>query len=127
MLLKGILWIINKFSLLFQGEETVKEVAEETAVQDVGWLEWMAWTPSVAIFYSVIGTILISMTIWEIKSPTTERKGFLPILTTRGDRLFIGLLGSAFINLFWLGLTGLYQGYALDISLVYMFIIARWG
>jgi hypothetical protein len=32
------------------------------------------------------------MTVWEIKSPTTLRKGFLPIATTRGDRLFIGLL-----------------------------------
>jgi predicted small integral membrane protein len=34
------------------------------------------------------------MTVWEIKSPTTMRKGFLPIATTRGDRLFIGLLSG---------------------------------
>jgi predicted small integral membrane protein len=39
------------------------------------------------------------MTVWEIKSPTTERRGFLPIATTRGDRLFIGLLSAAWLNL----------------------------
>ena len=39
------------------------------------------------------------MTVWEIKSPTVMRKGFLPIATTRGDRLFIGLLAAAYVNL----------------------------
>ena len=45
------------------------------------------------------------MTIWEIKSPTTLRRGWLPIETTRGDRLFIGLLCMAYINLLWIGLV----------------------
>jgi predicted small integral membrane protein len=31
------------------------------------------------------------------------RKGFLPMATTRGDRLFIGLLLAAYINLAWVG------------------------
>jgi predicted small integral membrane protein len=39
------------------------------------------------------------MTLWEIKSPTTLRKGWLPIATTRGDRMFIGLLSAAYLNL----------------------------
>jgi predicted small integral membrane protein len=39
------------------------------------------------------------MTVWELKSPTVLRKGFLPIPTTRGDRLFIGLLSAAYLNL----------------------------
>ncbi len=38
--------------------------------------------------------------------PTRLRKGFLPIATTRGDRLFIGLLSAAYINLAWVGLAG---------------------
>jgi predicted small integral membrane protein len=46
------------------------------------------------------------MTVWEIKSPTTVRKGFLPIATTRGDRLFIGLLTAAYINLAFVGMAG---------------------
>src|SRR4051794_30426872 len=61
--------------------------------------EWMAWTLPVAVFFCSIVLMLIVMTVWELKSPTVERKGFLPIVTTRGDRLFIGLLSAAYVNL----------------------------
>lgn len=66
--------------------------------------DWMAWTTPVAVFFTCIALMLIVMTVWEIKSPTVERKGFLPIATTRGDRLFIGLLTAAYLNLIWVGL-----------------------
>ena len=68
--------------------------------------EWMAWTLPVAVFFSCIVLMLIGMTVWEIKSPTAMRRGFLPLATTRGDRLFIGLLGAAYINLIFVGLSG---------------------
>jgi predicted small integral membrane protein len=68
-------------------------------------LDWMVWTLPVAVFFSCIGLMLIGMTVWELKSPTAMRHGFLPIETTRGDRLFIGLLIAAYINLAWLGLS----------------------
>ncbi len=61
--------------------------------------EWMAWTPPVAIFFTSIVLMLVGMTVWEMKSPTTMRKGWLPMETTRGDRLFIGLLSAAYVNL----------------------------
>jgi predicted small integral membrane protein len=61
--------------------------------------EWMAWTLPVAVFFCSIVLMLIGMTVWELKSPTVERKGWLPITTTRGDRLFIGLLSAAYVNL----------------------------
>ena len=61
--------------------------------------EWMAWTLPVAVFFCSIALMLIGMTVWELKSPTIERKGWLPITTTRGDRLFIGLLSAAWLNL----------------------------
>lgn len=67
---------------------------------------WMAWTLPVAVFFTCIVLMLAGMTLWEIKSPTVMRKGFLPITTTRGDRLFIGLLGAAYINLAFVGLAG---------------------
>ena len=60
---------------------------------------WMAWTLPVAVFFICIVLMLAGMTVWEIKSPTVMRKGFLPIATTRGDRLFIGLLSAAYVNL----------------------------
>ena len=61
--------------------------------------EWMAWTLPVAVFFCCIVLMLVGMTVWEFKSPTVERKGFLPMPTTRGDRLFIGLLSAAYLNL----------------------------
>jgi len=61
--------------------------------------EWMAWTLPVAVFFCSIVLMLVGMTVWELKSPTRLRKGWLPIATTRGDRLFIGLLAAAYVNL----------------------------
>lgn len=68
--------------------------------------DWMVWTTPVAVFFVVIALMLATMTIWEIKSPTTLRRGFLPIATTRGDRLFIGLLCAAYTNLAFVGISG---------------------
>jgi len=61
--------------------------------------EWMAWTLPVAVFFSCIVAMLAGMTLWELRSPTVLRKGFLPMATTRGDRLFVGLLTAAYLNL----------------------------
>ena len=69
--------------------------------------DWMVWTTPVAIFFSCVVAMLAIMTVLEIKRPTVPRKGFLPMVTTRGDRLFIGLLGAAYINLMFAGLAGL--------------------
>ena len=90
-------------------------------------LAWMNWTPVVGIFFAVIAGILVLMTIWEFASPTIERKGFLPIETTRGDRLFIGLLSAAYITLAFLGLSDLSLWIALAVSVVWLLILMRWG
>ena len=68
--------------------------------------EWMAWTTPVAVFFTCILCMLCGMTVWEIKSPTVLRRGFLPLETTRGDRLFIGLLAAAYTNLAFVGISG---------------------
>ena len=71
--------------------------------------DWMVWTTPVAVFFSCIALMLIGMTVWELKSPTTVRRGWLPTETTRGDRLFIGLLAAAYVNLIFIGLAGKFQ------------------
>ena len=68
--------------------------------------EWMAWTLPVAVFFICIALMLAGMTVWELNSPTSLRRGFLPMATTRGDRLFIGLLSAAYVNLAFVGLSG---------------------
>jgi predicted small integral membrane protein len=88
---------------------------------------WMAWTTPVALFFVAVLLMLIGMTLWQIRSPSIERKGFLPIPTTRGDRLFIGLLSSAYINLAWAGLTDLPQAIGAGISFVLLLVMMRWG
>jgi predicted small integral membrane protein len=89
-------------------------------------LQWMAWTGPTAIFFAVIAGLLVLFTILGIKYPETPRTGILRIETTRGDRLFITLLGSAFINAGWLALSGLPQWWALGICALYAVAVFRW-
>lgn len=89
--------------------------------------EWMAWTGLTATFFATIAGLLVCMTIWELAQPTRERRGFLPISTTRGDRFFIGLLSAAFIHLLWLGLTDWTLWGALTLAAVNMAVLLRYG
>ena len=88
---------------------------------------WMEWTLPVAIFFICVALMLIGMTIWEIRSPTIERKGLLPLRTTRGDRLFIGLLTAAYINLAWVGLTNINQFVGSAIGFLALFFVMAKG
>jgi predicted small integral membrane protein len=90
-------------------------------------MSWMAWTPPTAVFFAVIALLIAAYTAWAIYSPSLPRRGILPMETTRGDRLFVGLLGSAFINLAWVGLLTSSQWGAVVLSLAFLFIIGRWG
>jgi predicted small integral membrane protein len=89
--------------------------------------DWMYWIPQTAIFFITIFLMLCGMLVWELVSPTIERRGFLMIPTTRGTRFFLGLLGSAYIHLAWLGLTDLPLWIATIISVGWIIIIMRWG
>ena len=90
-------------------------------------MEWMAWTAPTASFFGVIALLLAAYTVWGIRSPSLPRRGLLPMATTRGDRLFVGLMGSAFIHLAWVGLTDASVWFAVGLSLLFMVCIARWG
>ncbi len=87
---------------------------------------WMAWTLPIALFFYIIGCLLVTFTILAIRFPETPRIGVLRIETTRGDRLFITLLGSAFICLAWLAAFGAPLTTALILCLVYAAAVFRW-
>ncbi|WBU60007.1 DUF2160 domain-containing protein [Paracoccus albus] len=89
-------------------------------------MAWMAWTWPTAAFFVIIALLLVTFTILAIRYPETPRVGVLGIETTRGDRLFITLLGSAFINLAWLGLVGVAQPAALLVCLIFAAAVFRW-
>jgi predicted small integral membrane protein len=87
----------------------------------------MAWTWPTATFFIVIALLLAGMSVWEYVSPGgNPRVGVLRFETTRGDRLFISLLGSAFIHLAWLGLVGPNLWWALALSVVYAILVFRY-
>lgn len=91
-------------------------------------MEWMAWTLPTALFFAAIGVMLAVMTVLQVVYPTVLRKGFLPIATTRGDRLFIGLVCSAFVHLAWIGLASeLSLWWAPVISIALLAALLRWG
>ncbi|CCN33228.1 conserved hypothetical protein [Vibrio nigripulchritudo SO65] len=90
-------------------------------------MNWMAWTTPSALFFTGIALILFTMTILEIKYPCVERKGFLPISTTRGDRLFIGLLSGAFIHLGFVGLSEISIWVPFAVSVVWLCTVMKWG
>jgi len=90
-------------------------------------LAWMGWTLFTATFFAVIATLLIGMMIWEKLSPGgAPRFGVLRFETTRGDRLFVTLLGSAFIHLGWLMYIGPDLRWALGVSVLYGLAVFRW-
>ncbi len=90
-------------------------------------LTWMAWTWQTAAFFLFVFTAIAAMGIWEYYSPGGgPRDGILGLHTTRGDRLFITLLGSAFIFLAWLGVMGTPLWAPLGISLVYGILVFRY-
>jgi predicted small integral membrane protein len=105
---------------------------EQTALFGFDWWTqslgtWMAWTRATASFFIFIFASIAAMGVWEYYSPGGHpRRGVFGLDTTRGDRLFITLLGSCFIFLGWLGFFGvpLYGGLA--IALAWAFFVFKW-
>ncbi len=93
-------------------------------------LSWMAWTLPTALFFATIVAILILMGVLAKLAPRNEpRVGVLGIATQRGDRLFLSLLGSAFIHLAFIGLApeSLHLSIATLGSLVYAALVFRFA
>ena len=90
-------------------------------------LAWMAWTPETAIFFAVISLSLVVLTLLAIYRPETPRKGILGFPTTRGDRFFVTLLGSAFIFILWIRLGGGELWYALALCIPFAVAMFRFA
>ena len=90
-------------------------------------MAWMAWTWPTAVFFASVAVGLATMTWLELRWPTVERRGWLPISTTRGDRFFISLLGTAFIHVLWLAATDLPIAAASLVSLGYATLVMAKG
>ena len=66
----------------------------------------MAWTWQTALFFCLVALALFCVTLLAMLSAGNAGVGILRFPTTRGDRFFVSLIGSAFIFIFWLRLGG---------------------
>lgn len=96
-----------------QGWSNVGQSKEEVFSWATWWTEplfsgfWMAWTRATLAFFIFIFVAIAVMAFLELRRPGgNERTGVLRLTTTRGDRLFISLLGSSYIFFAWLGIVG---------------------
>jgi predicted small integral membrane protein len=66
----------------------------------------MAWTWQTAAFFGAIALALVVLTVLAVRRPEVPRVGILRFPTTRGDRFFVSLIGSASIFIAWIRVTG---------------------
>ena len=112
--------------LLLASWDSVSE-SREKGFFDFEFITWMAWTWQTAAFFVFIALCITVMILWEKKVPGgTPRRGILGLDTTRGDRLFVTLLGSAFIHLAWLGIIGSVLWVATILCVGYAVIVFRY-
>lgn len=90
-------------------------------------LSWMYWTWQTAAFFVALALALVGMTIWDVRSPSVPRKGFLPIPFTRGERFFISIMLFLGVMLLWLAFTDASLWYAVAIAIVLDVVVARYG
>ena len=88
-------------------------------------IAWMAWTWQTGLFFAAVAAALAVLTVLAVRHPEIERVGALGIPTTRGDRLFVTLLGAAFLHLAWIALTSVDLLWASALSLVWAVAVFR--
>lgn len=91
-------------------------------------LSWMQWTTPTLLMVAGLFATLTVMGIWDARSPSVRRKGFLPVGFTRGERLFLSIVtffGTMVLWLAFLPTTNLL--YALPVAAVLIVLMVRWG
>jgi predicted small integral membrane protein len=90
-------------------------------------LVWMAWTWQTGVFFGLIALMLVVMSLLAIYKPERPRKGILGFATTRGDRLFVSLLGTAYIFILWMRFGGEVLWYPLAAAILFGIAMFRFA
>jgi predicted small integral membrane protein len=90
-------------------------------------LEWMAWTTGTAILVACVFAALVGLAVLSAVRPSTPRKGFLPMATARGDRIYVGLLGTGLILVLLIALSSAPVVLGLALGAVWMAVVVIWG
>ena len=126
---KTLFWIVVFFLVIVLPIARMITLSMEDSE---GWfaenIGWMYWTVPSSLFFGGLFLTLIGMSIWDEYRPNVNRKGFLPMVTSRGDRLFIGIISTIGIHLIWILIIGLnFMVGALILSATWFYIEAQWG
>ena len=90
--------------------------------------DWMHWTVPSAIGVFGIFAMIIGVNILDVYKPGYARKGFLPMETTRGDRIFVSIISSVIVWILWLKfIPEVSIIFSLNIIVPLVFVIMRWG
>jgi predicted small integral membrane protein len=91
-------------------------------------LTWMQWTPLTLGLLIALFAALTVLTVWDIRSPSIRRKGFLPVGFTRGERFFLSVVIFLATMIFWLAfLPNANLLYALPVAGILIVLVVRWG
>ncbi len=90
-------------------------------------MAWMAWTWQTVGFFAAIASALVGLTLLAIYRPETPRRGILGFPTTRGDRFFVSLLGTAFLFILWMRFGGDVLWYPLAAALAFAAAMFRFA
>lgn len=93
----------------------------------MGDLEWMAWTPGTAVFVACVLAALVGLAVLGVFRPPAPRKGFLPMPTALGDRIYVGLLGTGLILIALIALSTAPIVLGLGLAAVWMGVVVTWG
>jgi predicted small integral membrane protein len=87
----------------------------------------MAWTTGTLVLVVCVFASLIGLAALAVVRPSTPRKGFLPMPTARGDRIYVGLLGTGLILVLLLALTGAPVVLGVALGAVWLAVVVIWG
>jgi predicted small integral membrane protein len=89
---------------------------------------WMHWTVPSLIGVGGIFAMIIGINILDVRRPGFARKGFLPMETTRGDRVFVSIISSIIVWFLWLKfLPGATMSLSFCIIAPLVFVLMKWG
>jgi len=88
---------------------------------------WMYWTIPVAIAFSLIFLMIAGMTVWGHLRPPHRRKGFLRIVTDRGERVYIALVAFALVMVGSFAIEGTDSWISAGVGAAVAAVVLKWG
>lgn len=98
---------------------------KEFLTRNIGWMYW-SWQSG--LFFFIVFSAIAFLGVLHKYKPNVDRKGFFPMETGRGDRLFIGIYSTFVIFLLSFAFfSGSYLIATAVISLVWFIVEFKWG